>query len=805
MSHNASDIDLALEQALAAGEGEATMLHREEVDVYIFGANPVGDVVANADPVHVGLPWAGIRLLLQAAVSEANQMTSLLVGWEIALYMANRLKAYIEFLHQLPATLTRTNFKTAVTELYAHILGFLARAIRIYQTSTSYRALRAFWTKGDIVDFEKTCNELGVRVEIEASNCDRTLDAQDRKGIGKFKQDLQRVLKELKQSHRLQESLDRLETKIDLDKLPYAKGAIKSIFWLRGWAGIGKSTISRTVAEWVASQGGLGGIDLGASFFFKRGEGDRGSASRFFPTITRELVLKIPGLDAFIAEVITKDPLTFNKALGKQFNKLIHQPLHQVKFISNDSSTFIVVVDALDECEKERDVRDRVLQDAVPHTTIRHDISTFLKDAFEEIRNSYNLTNLLRTPLDRDWPGNKRLQALVDMAVPLFIVAATVHRFVGDSNWDPRERLGKILQFPGIGKLEQMAQTYLPVLTQLSAPSKNSHDKDELHQEFRIIVGSIVSLAEPLSRQSLAVLLNISPDTIALRLRPLHSVLRIPTDSDIPIRTLHLSFNEFLLSDQLQLEPFGVNSQATHRMLLSKYLQLLSGPGGLQENLCKLEYPGKPRRDIDQTTINNRLSSAFQYACRYWIQHIEHGKVEIYNQDNVHVFLQKHFLHWLEAISLINRLAEVIEQIRVLQSLVSDAQRIVLADQHFIDLAPLQVYSSAIVFAPQTSIVRNVYGRIQSWIQRFPITPPTWSLELQKLEGHTSSVHAVVFSQDGSLLASALYNYTIRLWNPTTGQELQKLEGHTGWAHAVVFSQDGSLLASASDDYTIRL
>lgn len=316
-------------------------------------------------------------------------MTSLLLGCEIALYMANRLKAYIEFLHQLPTTLTRINFKTAMIELYAHILEFLTRAIRIYQTSTSHRALRAFWTKGDIVDFEKTCNELGARVEIEASNCDRTLDAQDREWIGKLKQDLQRVLEEVKQSHRLQESLDRLETKIDLDKLPYAKGAMynsygddhitchpatrvdllhevydwarhphsKSIFWLSGWAGIGKSTISRTVTEWAAGQGGLGGVDLGASFFFKRGEGDRGSASRFFPTITRELVLKILGLDALIAEVVTQDPLIFDKALGEQFDKLIYQPLRQVKLIANGFSTFIVVVDALNECEKERDVK----------------------------------------------------------------------------------------------------------------------------------------------------------------------------------------------------------------------------------------------------------------------------------------------------------------------------------------------------------------------------------------------------------------------------------------------------------------
>lgn len=66
-------------------------------------------------------------------------------------------------------------------------------------------------------------------------------------------------------------------------------------------------------------------------------------------------------------------------------------------------------------------------------------------------------------------------------------------------------------------------------------------------------------------------------------------------------------------------------------MLLSKCLQLLSKPGGLQENLCEFEYPGKPRREIDQATINDRLSSAFQYACGYWIQHVAYGKVEIHD------------------------------------------------------------------------------------------------------------------------------------------------------------------------------
>jgi WD40 repeat protein len=109
-----------------------------------------------------------------------------------------------------------------------------------------------------------------------------------------------------------------------------------------------------------------------------------------------------------------------------------------------------------------------------------------------------------------------------------------------------------------------------------------------------------------------------------------------------------------------------------------------------------------------------------------------------------------------------------------LSDFLEDARRFVLANRFIGDIAPLQLYSSAIVFAPQTSVVRKFVAKYQHGLKQCPITPVKWGLEPQKLEGHDSYVNAAAFSHDGSLLASASGDRTVRLWNPTTGERIAK-------------------------------
>jgi WD40 repeat protein len=56
------------------------------------------------------------------------------------------------------------------------------------------------------------------------------------------------------------------------------------------------------------------------------------------------------------------------------------------------------------------------------------------------------------------------------------------------------------------------------------------------------------------------------------------------------------------------------------------------------------------------------------------------------------------------------------------------------------------------------------------------------------------------WSPDGTRLASAANDKTVRVWDPETGTELHQLSGHTNSVVSVAWSPDGTRLASASED-----
>ena len=134
----------------------------------------------------------------------------------------------------------------------------------------------------------------------------------------------------------------------------------KCIFWLNGMAGTGKSTISQTVASRLKEQ-----QLLGASFFFKRGEEDRGTAKRLFTTLIGQLVTAIPQTLPRVQKAIKNDPNISEKMLGEQFEKLLFDPLIGIEQ-GEERMTRVIVIDALDECDSEDDKDIRVILRLLP-------------------------------------------------------------------------------------------------------------------------------------------------------------------------------------------------------------------------------------------------------------------------------------------------------------------------------------------------------------------------------------------------------------------------------------------------------
>ncbi|KAL4964462.1 uncharacterized protein BDV14DRAFT_190324 [Aspergillus stella-maris] len=312
--------------------------------------------------------------------------------------------------------------------------------------------------------------------------------------------------------------------------------------------------------------------------------------------------------------------------------------------------------------------------------------------------------------------------------------------------------------------------TYLPVLDRLINGYTGNRQK-QLIQDVQEVIGTIILLESPLSVASLSDLLEISTTSINARLNSLHSVLDIPNNKKLPVRLFHLSFRDFLLqSDTGGKCGIWVDERGIHQLITTKCLSTMCRY--LKKNMCNLKSHGTERRDIDPKFIQECLPSAVQYSCRYWIYHLARSKDPTSHINNVLAFLEKHFLHWVEAMSLLGYTSEVLEGISNLQSAIQDykefkisgflhdAQRLVLKNSQIADIAPLQLYASGIIFAPEVAVIRRNFKReLPDWLSRGPKVEEDWSPELQTLEGHSKSIHS-----------------TIKLWDPATGALRHTLE-----------------------------
>jgi hypothetical protein len=230
------------------------------------------------------------------------------------------------------------------------------------------------------------------------------------------------------------------------------------VLWLNGLAGTGKSTIVWTAAKAMNER-----KELAAHFFFSRHDHERRQSSSVLPTIAYQLALWRGELRGPICAAVERSLGIAKLNIDTQIQILISGALQNAEPVFHGRG--LMVLDELDECEDDSTSilpflinavsklswRLKILVTSRPehpitsmfdgsvlsvpttvlvlHTIrpqiVSADIALYMKETLREI--------FRRANGGEDWPPQEDLNALVRLASPLFIFAATVVRFIDSS------------------------------------------------------------------------------------------------------------------------------------------------------------------------------------------------------------------------------------------------------------------------------------------------------------------------------------------------------------------------------------
>nr|XP_036587219.1 beta transducin-like protein HET-E2c [Colletotrichum truncatum]KAF6797950.1 beta transducin-like protein HET-E2c [Colletotrichum truncatum] len=401
---------------------------------------------------------------------------------------------------------------------------------------------------------------------------------------------------------------------------------------------------------------------------------------------------------------------------------------------------------------------------------------------------SYKVDQLNRLKKYDNETRNAVQQHLETNSNDTFLWVALVCQQLADPRvrkWHTRE---KLKLFP-----PKLYPLYKRMMDQVLNPDNQPTDANLCRQ----VLGIMSITYRPLSLEELISLVEM-PHNLSTNLDFLQEIVQLCgsflTLRERTVSFVHQSAKDFLLEKE------------RHNIL----------PSGFAEHHHAVATSGYAIEDVE--TPHPDPLAPTRYACIYWVNHLIVSYVNMVtllpahteDGDKLHSFLTKHYLHWLEAMSLLRSVPEGIGSLFDLLSLVQakedmseliplvwDAWRFVKAHKLGIEKSPLQVYSSALILSPAKSVMRQLYHQEELAMMNKPSMKDHWDLCLQTLEGHQYHVNSIAIF--GTLLASVSDDGTMKLWNIVSGQCLRTIERRVSNYESDVVSDGRQLWASCDD------
>jgi NACHT domain len=466
---------------------------------------------------------------------------------------------------------------------------------------------------------------------------------------------------------------------------------VNSVYWLRGVAGCGKSTIAQTFAERSATNG-----RLGASFFCSLDFADRRNLHLTFPTLAHNIAYQHSPFRRALVPLIRSSPHIEHDSLAVQCEKLLIRPLKSIGLC------ITIIIDALDECEDKEYVSEflsvlaqyvdeipfvKIFITGRPEDHIRsgfaipslqtrelplHDVDSATVDSDIELYVRNRLQEIAmrrRFCINGPWPLEKDIATIIWKSSGFFIIASIIIDFIDDPHDMPQDRLELIVSMPNSTIYEGMSRMDVVYHQILLASFKSVHKDDpEPFNLFRLVVASILLAFNPLSRTSLARILGISSEKVWMSLLHLHSVFVVPESDTRPIRICHKSLADFLTDAQRCRDPkFHIDVPTHHLCFGIRCLDLMNTT--LKKNICRLPRYAMNSDVEDLSTLRENYDGIpLAYACQSWANHLRSSAGSGYDADiivgPVNIFLENQFLSWLEVLSIEGNLLVAVYSLR---------------------------------------------------------------------------------------------------------------------------------------------
>jgi hypothetical protein len=324
------------------------------------------------------------------------------------------------------------------------------------------------------------------------------------------------------------------------------------------------------------------------------------------------------------------------------------------------------IIDALDECEEGRDQLFRIILSSLQLT----DKVKWLVSARPELNVLGRLKGLDRIPAVVELDAerlNRSIHAYVDHKL------SVLRASYGYPN-DLLTRISHILHTRAgdtfiwvsliFRELENVDEWYaLEVIESFPRGLSELYDSmmDKILREkagvdlCKKVLSAVCLTYRPLTLDELAVVAGL-PSAVKPR-KIVERCGSFLTIGDGSVFLIHQSAKEYLLESRAQ-DLLSRGTAQEHVEIAERLMRAMSS--ALRRNIYSLQDFGTESKNLKPPNPNPLAS--LHYACRFWLDHLldaaASGTPDLLESAHIFEFLRRHFLHWLETLSLSGRLSD---------------------------------------------------------------------------------------------------------------------------------------------------